>query len=79
MNDNGRIAPLRATRQRDYLTDVLARHGRPVHRRRGAAARKPFFLELATFAPHRPYTPAPRDAPRLPGPPGAADRRSSTR
>ena len=27
-----------------------------------AAAGKPFFLELATFAPHAPYMPAPRDA-----------------
>jgi arylsulfatase A-like enzyme len=46
---------------RDYLTDVLARKGvrfidRAAHRRR------PFLLELSTFAPHSPYTPAPRDA-----------------
>ena len=46
---------------RDYLTDVLARRGArflstcPL-------AHQPFFLELATFAPHRPYVPAPRDA-----------------
>ena len=31
-----------------------------------AAAGKPFMLELATFAPHAPYTPAPRYAARRP-------------
>ena len=28
---------------------------------------QPFFVELATFAPHEPYTPAPRDAHNFPG------------
>ncbi|MBO0851854.1 MAG: sulfatase-like hydrolase/transferase, partial [Pseudonocardia sp.] len=32
-----------------------------------AQARTPFLLEVATFAPHRPYTPAPRDQNALPG------------
>jgi len=32
-----------------------------------AAAKKPFLLEVATFAPHAPYTPAPRDAGDFPG------------
>ncbi len=48
----------------DYLTDVLS----------GLAARlikqapgAPFLIEVATFAPHAPYTPAPRDAAALPG------------
>jgi arylsulfatase A-like enzyme len=51
---------------RDYLTDVIARRGvRFIDR--SAAAGKPFFLELATFAPHTPYVPAPRDANRFPG------------
>ena len=47
----------------DYLTDVLS----------GLAARfikqsagTPFFVEVATFAPHAPYTPAPRDASAFP-------------
>jgi N-acetylglucosamine-6-sulfatase len=44
---------------RDYLTDVIARRGvRFIDR--SATAGKPFFLELATFSPHTPYTPAPR-------------------
>jgi N-acetylglucosamine-6-sulfatase len=50
----------------DYLTDVLASKG--VNFINGSAATgQPFFLELATFAPHSPYTPAPRDANKFPG------------
>ena len=45
----------------DYLTDVLARKG--VQFINSAARRhRPFFLELSTFAPHAPFTPAPRNA-----------------
>jgi arylsulfatase A-like enzyme len=45
---------------RDYLTDVLA--GKASAFIRGAAAaHKPFALEIATYAPHSPYTPAPAD------------------
>ena len=51
---------------RDYLTNVLARRG-VTFINREAQAHKPFFLELATFAPHYPYTPAPRDAHDFPG------------
>ena len=51
---------------RDYLTDVIARRGvRFINR--SAMMGKPFFLELATFAPHTPYVPAPRDADLFPG------------
>ncbi len=50
----------------DYLTDVLAGRG-AAFIRHSARARKPFLLEVATFAPHAPYTPAPRDANALPG------------
>jgi N-acetylglucosamine-6-sulfatase len=51
---------------RDYLTDVLARRGvRFIDH--SAASGKPFFLELSTFAPHTPYTPAPRDRNDFPG------------
>ncbi len=51
---------------RDYLTDVIARRGvRFINR--SATMGKPFFLELATFAPHTPYVPAPRDANLFPG------------
>ena len=41
----------------DYLTDVL--HGMAVDY--ATPANTPFVLEVATFAPHAPYTPAPQD------------------
>jgi arylsulfatase A-like enzyme len=42
-----------------YLTDVLsAKAGSFIDA--SAASGKPFMLEVATFAPHTPYTPAPR-------------------
>jgi arylsulfatase A-like enzyme len=50
----------------DYLTDVLAGKGEAFIAD-SARAHTPFMLELATFAPHAPYTPAPRDAADFPG------------
>ncbi len=45
----------------DYLVDVLsAKAGSFIDS--SAASGKPFMLEVATFAPHAPYTPAPRYA-----------------
>jgi N-acetylglucosamine-6-sulfatase len=41
----------------DYLTDVL--HGMAIDY--ATAANSPFVLEVASFAPHAPYTPAPAD------------------
>ena len=50
----------------NYLTDVLA--GRATSFvAKAARAHKPFLLEVATFAPHAPYTPAPRNAHDFPG------------
>ena len=47
----------------DYLTDVVSDLGvRFIKEQKGA----PFFIEIATFAPHAPYTPAPRDAHAFP-------------
>jgi N-acetylglucosamine-6-sulfatase len=45
----------------DYLTDVLAARGRSFIDS-AATSGHPFMLEVATFAPHDPYTPAPRYA-----------------
>ena len=45
----------------DYLTDVLAAKA-STFIDSAAAASHPFMLEVATFAPHAPYTPAPRYA-----------------
>jgi N-acetylglucosamine-6-sulfatase len=53
-------------RPRAYLTDVLARRGARFIRRSGRSGR-PFALEVATFAPHKPATPAPRDRHALRG------------
>jgi arylsulfatase A-like enzyme len=47
-----------------YLTDVLA--GLAVKFIKESKG-KPFLLEVATFAPHAPYIPAPRDAHAFPG------------
>jgi hypothetical protein len=48
----------------EYLTDVLSAIAVRFIQK---AAGVPFLIEIATFAPHAPYTPAPRDAEALPG------------
>ena len=48
----------------DYLTDVVS--AAAVHFIKQSAG-TPFMIEVATFAPHAPYTPAPRDAEAFPG------------
>jgi arylsulfatase A-like enzyme len=47
------------SRPRDYSTDVLAQRARDFIR--GTASDQPVFVMLTPFAPHAPYTPAPRD------------------
>jgi N-acetylglucosamine-6-sulfatase len=52
----------------NYLTDVLSRLGdRFVSNMASRRPSQPFFLEVATFAPHAPYTPAPKYAKLYPG------------
>ncbi|MGI9184142.1 MAG: sulfatase family protein [Solirubrobacteraceae bacterium] len=65
LNENGVVHHF-GHRPRAYLTDVLARRG-TAFVDRATASGQPFFLELATFAPHAPYTPARRDAHGFPG------------
>jgi arylsulfatase A-like enzyme len=65
MNENGVVHHFGHSAQA-YLTNVLARRGVSFINR-VAKAHDPFFLELATFAPHHPYTPAPRDIHDFPG------------
>jgi N-acetylglucosamine-6-sulfatase len=69
LNENGQLIHY-GRQPADYLTDVLAAKGSAFID--GAVAEdKPFLLEIATFAPHSPYTPAPRhlaDFPRLRAP-----------
>jgi N-acetylglucosamine-6-sulfatase len=65
LNENHTVVHY-GTRPADYLTDVLAGKGAAFIS--GAArAHTPFMLEVATFAPHAPSTPAPRDANDFPG------------
>jgi N-acetylglucosamine-6-sulfatase len=65
LNENGRLVHY-GNQASDYLTDVDARKGSDFIDR-AAAAHKPFALEIATFAPHKPATPAPRDQNDFPG------------
>jgi N-acetylglucosamine-6-sulfatase len=59
MNSDGHVRAY-GYRSNEYLTEVIARKGLGFIAR-AAARRQPFMLELATFAPHAPYTPARRD------------------
>ena len=65
LNENGDLH-FYGHHKSDYLTDVISREGTDFINK-AATSGKPFFLELATFAPHSPYTPAPRDAHRFKG------------
>ncbi len=65
LNQNGTLQHY-GHKPSDYLTDVIARDGVQFINH-AAKADKPFFLELATFAPHSPYTPAPQDVNDFPG------------
>lgn len=65
LNENGHVVKYGAKPQ-DYLTDVLARKGTDFIAK-SAKAGQPFAMEIATFAPHGPSTPAPRDANKFPG------------
>jgi N-acetylglucosamine-6-sulfatase len=58
LNEDGDVS-YRGFRTEDYLTDVLSRKGAKFIED-ASAGDSPFFLELATYAPHKPYTPAPR-------------------
>jgi arylsulfatase A-like enzyme len=58
MNENGRVVPY-GERPEDYLTDVLAGYATSFIRR-AANGERPFFMYLATYAPHEPQIPAPR-------------------
>ena len=65
LNENGNVVHY-GSAPSDYLTDVVAEKGVSFVEH-AARAGKPFALEIATFAPHDPYTPAPRDAAKFPG------------
>ncbi|GGQ58861.1 sulfatase family protein [Couchioplanes azureus] len=60
LNENGKLRRY-GSAPGDYLTDVLGAKA-SAFIEDAAAARTPFLVEVSTFAPHSPYTPAPRDA-----------------
>jgi N-acetylglucosamine-6-sulfatase len=65
LNEDGHIHHF-GDRPSDYLTGVIGGKGDDFINR-AAQEGKPFFLELATFAPHDPFVPAPQDANDFPG------------
>ena len=64
LNRNGRIQSY-GDEPSSYLTDVMAGLGDTFIR---TSAGRPFFLEVATFAPHKPYIPAPARRRQVPRP-----------
>ncbi len=63
LNQNGQINYY-GSNPGDYLTDIVSGIGTRLVRQ---SADTPLMIEIATFAPHFPYTPAPRDADAFPG------------
>lgn len=58
LNEDGKVVRY-GKKPEAYLTDVLSQIAvRFIRKSRGS----PYFMEVATFAPHSPFVPAPRDA-----------------
>ena len=72
LNENGTLVTYNAT-PADYLTDVIYGKAADFIQRASATPAQPLFIYFATYAPHSPYTPAPRHAPWRP----TTSRRSS--
>ncbi len=65
LNENGLLVD-HGHEPQDYITDVLSAKAVDfVHRVAGTGS--PLLLEVSTFSPHLPYTPAPRNAEDYPG------------
>ena len=60
LNENGHLQHY-GRKAKDYMTDVLSGKATSFIGS-SATSGKPFMLEVATFAPHAPFTPAPRYA-----------------
>ncbi len=58
LNQTGEVVHY-AGEPEDYLTDVISERGREFIERT-AAEKQPFLLEVSTYTPHKPYTPAER-------------------
>jgi hypothetical protein len=63
LNQNGTVVHYDG-KPTDYLTDVLSKAAVSFIKQ---PTETPFMIEVATSAPRRPYTPAPRDADSFPG------------
>ena len=63
LSENGRLVHY-GHADADYLVDVQSKLATQFIK---DSAGKPFLIEIATFAPHAPYIPAPRDANAFPG------------
>jgi N-acetylglucosamine-6-sulfatase len=63
LNENGQIVRY-GDQPADYLTDILSGLAAGFIRQPSGT---PFLIEIATYAPHAPYVPAPRDADAFPG------------
>ncbi|MFF3641338.1 sulfatase-like hydrolase/transferase [Streptomyces sp. NPDC002564] len=59
LNENGRTVDY-GHDAKDYLTDVVGAKGQDFVEE-AVADKKPFLLDISTFAPHGPATPAPQD------------------
>ncbi|MFC7532555.1 sulfatase [Actinoplanes sp. GCM10030250] len=65
LNENNVVRKYGSAPQ-DYLTDVISAKA-SAFITTSAAAGAPFMVEVSTYAPHSPYTPAPQDANAFPG------------
>ncbi len=63
VNDSGKLVK-HASKAEDYMTDMLSKKATAFVRGSGS---QPFFLYLATYAPHKPATPAKRHVGLFPG------------
>jgi arylsulfatase A-like enzyme len=61
LNENGTKVPYRGAAT-DYMTDVLYGKAADFIQRAATKPAQPLFIYFATYAPHSPYTPAPRHA-----------------
>lgn len=65
LNQNGKVVSY-GNQPEDYITDVLSGRGQTFIKN-SAAENQPFMMEIASFTPHSPYIPAPRDAKKFAG------------
>lgn len=63
LNENGKVVAY-GSQPQDYMIDVISRKATDFI---NGGGNQPFFMYLATYAPHQPATPAPRHADAFPG------------